>query len=459
MLRFRLGRIPVEVHPSHLLVAAFLAYSFVPQGPNGPLASGSTLLSLVIAGAIVVFVSILVHELGHALVAVAYGYRPQIQLAWLGGNTRPNATGPIPWHRDVLLTLAGPLAGFLLYIVGKQVLGFAHAAPLPVVFGLQMLVLANLWWSLLNLVPVVPLDGGRISMVVLTRAFGRKGMFLAMGIGAAVSLALAFWGMSTGDSWVGIFFALFGAQQVAQIFAALRAPPVSEEDPALRTLSEATAAMRAQELERATTLVRQVLAQDPPVHPELRSRAHHILGWIAIKQGEGRVALDHFSQVQGIQVEPAALAAAFSLIGDDERSLPLWELASQQTQDRTVLHEWGGALIRAGRAAQAKALPGVDLASAYACAERVLFLRERYSEAAEAALARVELRPSAEAAYDAACALARAGDREKAVGLLERARSLGFDDLTHAATDPDLASLHGHPRFDALLQSAQSASS
>jgi tetratricopeptide (TPR) repeat protein len=324
-------------------------------------------------------------------------------------------------------------------------------------FGLSMLVEANLYWSLFNLVPVVPLDGGRISQVLFTRVFGRKGLFASLGLGAAVSLVLAYLGMSKGFFFIGIFFGMFAAQAVGQILSVARASPVSESDPAAQALARATEAMRGQDLEGASKLAQAVLDKDPPAHPEVRSRAHHVLGWIAIKRGEGRLALDHFSQVQGQSVEPAALAAAFSLIGDDERSLPLWELAYKQTQDRTVLHEWAGALIRAGKVDRARAIPGVDLSSAYGCAERVFFLRERFSEAASAALKRVELKPTAEAAYDAACALSRAGDRERAVALLERAHTLGFEDLRHAATDPDLAALHGHPRFQAFLGGLKTA--
>src|SRR5690348_8824554 len=120
MLRFRLGRIPVEVHPSHLIVAAFIAWSFVSgaQLSDGSSLASSQMVGLMLAGIAVVFLSLLVHELGHALAALAFGYEPQIQLMWLGGNTRPNAPGPIVWWRDVLLTAAGPLFGFALFAVG-----------------------------------------------------------------------------------------------------------------------------------------------------------------------------------------------------------------------------------------------------------------------------------------------------------------------------------------------------
>ena len=66
---------------------------------------------------------------------------------------------------------------------------------------------------------------------------------------------------------------------------------------------------------------------------------------MALKEGEGRRALDEFSQVQGRPIEPQAIAAAFSLIGDDARGIPLWEQAARQTRDPTILHEWAGALV------------------------------------------------------------------------------------------------------------------
>ena len=114
MLRFRIGSIQVEVRPSHLLVAGFLAWNWMPsaaaRSPDG--------VAALLIGAGVVFVSILVHELGHALVARAYGYRPQIVIEWFGGHTQPNAGEPIPWFKDILLTAAGPIFGFTLGVLG-----------------------------------------------------------------------------------------------------------------------------------------------------------------------------------------------------------------------------------------------------------------------------------------------------------------------------------------------------
>ena len=459
MLRFRLGRIPVEVHFSHFAIAGFLAWSYLPGSRD--LGDPRTAV-LLVAGMAVVFVSLLVHELGHALVSLAFGYQPTVQLAWFGGLTRPNATTPIPWGRDLLLTAAGPLFGFLLAIAaGFALHHFGAGLSTPILYALALASLVNLWWSLFNLAPVGPLDGGRISQIVFTRLFGRVGFLISQGLGVAVGLGLAYWairalGVDDG-MWLALFLGLFAAQSAGALFQAIRRPPAEEQGPAGQALLRAAQAFEGGDLSTARTLAVQLTEQEPPLLPAIRARAHYLLGWIAIKEGQGRRALDHFAQAQGTAVEPHALAAAFSLIGDDLRALPLWELAAKNTRDRTLLHEWAGTLLRLGRERDAERISGVDLATAWGCAERVLFVRERYSEAAEAAEHRLALRPTAEAAYDAACARARAGDREGAVALLERASALGFRDLAHASQDPDLASLHGHPGFERWRGRDQSA--
>lgn len=57
------------------------------------------------------------------------------------------------------------------------------------------------------------------------------------------------------------------------------------------------------------------------------------------------------------------------------------------------------------------------------------------------------------ARYNLACSLARVGSLDEAIEALSRAILLGYDDLAHMESDPDLASLRGHPDFEALLAS------
>jgi Zn-dependent protease len=471
MLRFRLGRVPVQVHPSHPLVAALFGLLLVegllregdpahwPARVLTAAPSGSPRFLLVGAGLVllwtaIVSLSVLVHELGHAFASRAFGYEARVELAGLGGHTRPHGPGssPLPWHRDVLLTLAGPLAGLLLGAAG--LLGWAALGERtgPLGFVLQTVGWTNLLWSAVNLVPVMPLDGGRVLYRLAVRAFGRRGLLLSQLLGLSLSASVVAVALLGGQWLLGLFAVLFGLQTLSYLQAYFRGegPPGTElagppPDPAL---AEAEAHLQAGRLEAAAAAARGVL-EGRRAHPASRGRAHLVLGWAALKEGQGRRALEHFSQAGGVRVPPHALAAALSLVGDEGRALPVWEMAWQASRDATVLHEWAGSLLRAGMPERARRLPGVDVASAYACAARVPFLRGAYSEAAALAEQGVAEAPRADLAYEAACAHARGGDVEGALRMLERAAELGYRDAAFAATDEDLARLHAHPGFAA----------
>ena len=444
MLRFRIGRIPVLVHPGHLVFGLVLGLSAVPGDRTGALGPAA----IVPIWVALVFVSVLFHELGHAVAFSAFGYRSTIQLLMFGGLTTPETDRPLPWARDVVTTLAGPVFGGALSLLCAwlAVRTTGDLARYALVWGAR----TNAVWAIFNLLPVLPMDGGRVSRAVLGRVFGRSGVVAAHAFGVLSCAAIAYGLYRIG--WAApitlVFLLIFAVQNFQALIAFWRTEP---DAPAPPGLLEAESLFRAGQLaparERATALLRGEL----PV--SIRSRVHHLLGWIALKEGEGRLALDEFSQVQGRSIEPQAIAAAFSLIGDDARAIPIWEQAARLSRDPNVLHEWAGALIRHGDVAAASAIPGVDLATAYGCAERVAFLRGAYSEAARFGEESLVRRPTAGRAYDVACAYARAGDLRRAMTLLVRARELGYSDREAAATDPDLAPLAGDPAFQAWLAS------
>lgn len=451
MFRFRLGSIPVEVQSSHLITSAIIGWVFLPRNPPPQMA-----VYLVVSWMLIVFVSVLIHELGHALACRLFGYQPSITLESLGGHTLPNAPGPIPWSRDLLLTVAGPLFGLLLGVACWVSYKSMEGGSLMLKDALRRGAEANFFWAVVNMLPVLPLDGGRVTSVLAMRLFGRERGFLWAQVLAVIACAsIVVWAVSARPAqlFIAVFFVMYGVQALRAAYGAMKGPTQEAEaqSPQAQTLQQAQEAMAKNQLEDARRLATSVLDSGEGLTPELASRAHHTLGWVALKKGQGRTALDHFSQVQREPVEPHALAAAFSLIGDEGRALPLWEMAWRDSGDRTVMHEYAGSLIRAGKEAQALRLPQVDAAAAFSCAERVLFIRGAYSEAAamgERALSHV---PSPTIAYDAACAFARAHNVPDAVRLLQRAKELGFKDGAYAASDEDLAPLHGHPGFEAWL--------
>ncbi|RKH44108.1 site-2 protease family protein [Corallococcus llansteffanensis] len=472
MFRFRLGSVPVHVHMSHLLFSAVLAYQSLPEPGRGSSAGwlgdrlsdpgspgyAGAVASYVLAWMFIVFVSVLIHELGHAVAFRVFGYKPSVELVFLGGVTRPNTDTPLPWHKDVVSSFAGPLAGLALGVLSWAVLMQVRGRSEMADFFLGNFFFANMLWTVFNLLPVPPLDGGHISTALATRMFGRRGFIVSHVLALGLCVGLVLLGIKSGQLFAAVLFAMFGFQAFRVLTDVLRARNEDKEaeGPRAQGLREAQQALREDRLDDAWRLGQQLL-EGEGLSAGLTSRTHYLLGWVALKQGHGRPALDHFSQVQGQPVEMHAVAAAFSLVGDDARAVGYWKQAWGESQDRTVMHEYAGALIRLGQVPEALRLSGVDPAAAFRCAERALFIRGAYSEAAEVGESALRHAPDPGIAYDAACAFARAGNVPDAVRLLQRAQALGFQDASYAASDEDLAPLHGQPAFEEWLTHLRSS--
>lgn len=468
MLRFRLGDIPITVRFSHLAVCALLGTLMVRELPAlepgvwpyrplleqaGPEYARAALL-VALLWMVIIFLCTFGHELGHAGMYRLFGHRPTVELFWLGGATRLSPMVSPPWHQRVLGTAAGPLAGLVLGMGAWALEDLPALAPFPAWrFLCGWLLRVNLFWTVFNLLPVPGLDGGTLVSALATRLFGRRGFLAAQALALLLCVPLVAFGLLH-NPLVSVLFGLYGLQALrllrsppSEATSAASEPAPSPEALVLREAQEALATGR---LDEARERAVRVLGAETS-GAELTSRAHHLLGWVALKRGEGRPALEHFARIHHQPVEPHALAAAFSLVGDEAKALALWEMAWHQTRHPTILHEYAGSLIRAQRVQQALALPGVEPGAAFLCAGRPLFVRGAYSEAADISEQGLAHAPLARLAYDAACAHARARHLSDAVRLLQRAAELGFQDAHYASSDEDLASLHGHPDFERWL--------
>jgi stage IV sporulation protein FB len=198
---FQILGFPVRIHPLFWLVGLLLGFS----GGRG----GNAGIQLVI-WFVALFVSILIHELGHALMIRHFGRPAHIVLYAMGGlaiEGRPQGAGfGSPWSFDsytgtqqrsrtpveqILISAAGPgiqfvLLGAIIAIIfatgGEVVLERGRDLPYlqphlggelaknPNLYYLTALLLQiNLYWPLLNLLPVLPLDGGQIGLQMLTQ--------------------------------------------------------------------------------------------------------------------------------------------------------------------------------------------------------------------------------------------------------------------------------------------------
>ncbi|HEV3391413.1 MAG TPA: site-2 protease family protein [Solirubrobacteraceae bacterium] len=196
---------------------------------------------------LVLFGSLIVHELGHALVARREGITVRrIDLFLFGGLTEMSRDAATP-AEDFKIAAAGPLAtfGFVLLclavdlaIVGPHRL--VHAAELdntvqitPVLLSLSWLLFWNILLLFFNLVPAFPLDGGRMTRAVIWRVTGQKerGTRTAAKLGQGFSLVLAGIGVfvtldyrNLSGLWlIGIAFLMYQSAKAALVQTAISA--------------------------------------------------------------------------------------------------------------------------------------------------------------------------------------------------------------------------------------------
>ena len=182
MLRFRAFGIPVTVD-TWFLLGMFFIFSLAGGGRPGTFA----------AVAIAVFT--LVHELGHALTARHYGCAVEIRLNFLMGWAAFTSVRPLSRLERIVISLAGPLAGLGAGLITLAAIHTAHArAASPA----TQLLLADLWqgvaWaaiviSLLNLLPLWPLDGGHVVHKLIEAPLGERRSLRVMAIATLVGCA------------------------------------------------------------------------------------------------------------------------------------------------------------------------------------------------------------------------------------------------------------------------------
>lgn len=181
-LSWRMLGVPVRVHPLFWLVACLLGAPWLEVRGVGTL--------LLWIGCM--FVSILVHEFGHVIAARSFGNRSHVVLYAFGGLAIPDGVPYRRWQR-VVIYLAGPAAGFVLYGIARVVAPYvlAEVQEVWVIDLFTMVFFMNLFWGLLNLLPIWPLDGGQVSRELFSAASARNGLRLSLGVSFLLAAVLA----------------------------------------------------------------------------------------------------------------------------------------------------------------------------------------------------------------------------------------------------------------------------
>lgn len=289
-LGFRLMGIPVRIHLSFLLVLGFLGLQ---------LGDVVLIVTWIAVGAL----SVLVHEFGHALAARAVGHRPEVQLAGMGGLT--SYTGETSRWQQLAITAAGPalqVAGGLAVLPLVDGFGLTYDGDL-VDFALDVWVVVSLLWGILNLVPMLPLDGGQLLRDLLPFGPALRNR-VALGIGVLVAGGALLWALAVGDTWIALLAAFFGWSNLQGYLASSPSRPQP--------------------------------AQPQPTADELVAGADRLLqagdarGWVLLRRAVGAPGAASVRTVAASRLVEAMLAAgrdreAYTAVADPRLELPLDE--------------------------------------------------------------------------------------------------------------------------------------
>ena len=158
--------IPIRVHVTLLIFLPLFAFSFMPvDGPQG--------LFYGALGAVGLFASVALHEIGHSLVARAKGSRIlEILLLPIGGMARLNALPRRPID-EIQTALAGPAVSLVLGLAGLFGAPYVFSFNPLLAVMLHELGRINIMLVLFNLIPSFPMDGGRVFRAALVPRLGR----------------------------------------------------------------------------------------------------------------------------------------------------------------------------------------------------------------------------------------------------------------------------------------------
>ncbi|WP_458189786.1 site-2 protease family protein [Haladaptatus sp. NG-WS-4] len=223
MASLRLGSlfgIPIRLGISFLLILPLLAYLIgsqvgltvnlingifgTPLDPE-PLTAGLLPWLLGVGAALGLFASVLLHELGHSLVARRYGLETESITLWFLGGLAQFAELPDDWRQEFAIAIAGPIVSVALGVLFYGSFELL-AGRLPAVrFVIGYLAVLNVVLAAFNMLPGFPMDGGRVLRAVLSRNRSRR---QATRIAAAVGKGFAFLLGITGVFTLNLFWIL-----------------------------------------------------------------------------------------------------------------------------------------------------------------------------------------------------------------------------------------------------------
>lgn len=254
---------PVFIHPGFWFFLLFFVYVCSP--PN-------VILGFLIAFG--VFFSIFAHEYGHALTARCFGASPTVTLEAFGGRAEYSGSKMTAKQR-FLITLNGPLFTGLLALLSHLLLKSGLFDHYFYVF-LYFMRYINTVWLVFNLLPVLPLDGGRLLYHALEQKFGYAGCRATLTIGCIVAAAGAYYYFFHQSMFIfGSFLLFYGWQNFQMLRANKRFSRPTPADNPFSQYLKGVEAIKNRELDRAKAILKKLVrSKDPQIkHAAIESLA------------------------------------------------------------------------------------------------------------------------------------------------------------------------------------------
>jgi stage IV sporulation protein FB len=263
--QFRLGGIPVRIDPTFFVIIVLLGYD--PINPR---------LSTMVSWVVIALVSILLHEMAHAVAFRHYGIRPSVTLYGMGGMT--TGTGRLTPGQSIVVSAAGPLS--VLTAIGLPALWLARQGAVGSAEGrviLGQVIWVNVGWSLLNLLPMLPLDGGNITRSLLDLVTRGKGRRPAEVLSVVMAVGLGLVALSAGFFFGAVLAGLFAFMNISSL-ARVKTEELGDE------LSFGHRALIEHRPADAERVAQEVLAKKPA--GETLRWSSELLGWARLWQGD-----------------------------------------------------------------------------------------------------------------------------------------------------------------------------
>lgn len=277
------GRIPIIIYPVFWLLIVILGWL-----------NSQSIEGLAIWAA-VIFFSVLIHEYGHALTALAFGQKVEINLVGLGGLTKRRGE-TLPKWKEFLIVLNGPLAGFSLFFIAYYLLPVFRDVSSVLSYALVVAMNVNLFWTILNLIPVLPLDGGHLMRIIFEGLFGIKGMKASYLVSVFLAGLIAVYFFIIQQILVGALFIMLAFESYRAWVELKSLEPIDENQNLQQFLQEGIKNLQASQLNEA--LEKFIYIRDQAPKGMLFVKSSQFGARILSQQGDYKKAYDWLYPLQ-----------------------------------------------------------------------------------------------------------------------------------------------------------------